>query len=662
MPKFSVLIPIIKGKFLNIAIDSVLKQTFSDWELILYNDCSPDDIDGIVGQYKNYKIKYFKGEKNIGLEDPSKTWNKMVSVANGEYVCILGDDDYISENYLEEINKLILKYPKVSLFRAKVIKVDEKNKTILEGDNLPEFETWDQMLYGRNVIKRLQSTSEFVIKKNALDKIGGYINFPRACGSDDATYVALSKENGVVSTNDASAYWRKSSLNISDNDSRETNYYKLRFFLEWEKKFLDNNFPLANPLSSLYKSIDDYLNLEEKEKIEMELNLTKTELNSIKTELENIYSSYTWKIISVLQKVLIPEGSWRLKIAINLVQFAIKSLLASLNFFRKIRGMFYLCVNYLIKFKPRKKRKINENSKKIVYIGHSYHNKTKSTVFLIEYLKQFFDVEVILDESWLGKPFPDLSFIDESYLGVIFFQLLPSKDITRNMKNDNIMYFPMYDQSGRLDFGYWNRYRNLKIINFSKTLHGKLAKWGFDSMFVQYFPKPDDFVPGKKDEVFFWQRLTKINIDTVAKLFGKNDVKIHIHKAVDPYQKFIQPSKDDEKKYQISYSEWFETREEMLNVIKEKGIYVAPREFEGIGMSFLEAMAMGKAVIAADNPTMNEYIEHGKNGFLFNLKNPKELNLSNIEQIQKNTYEYMQKGYENWEKDKSKIIEFIKQS
>lgn len=426
----------------------------------------------------------------------------------------------------------------------------------------------------------------------------------------------------------------------------------------------ENKFNL-NKLSSV-RGILDYKTGENKNLYselnlaKTELNLTKTELSLAKLELENIYSSYTWRIVSVLQKVLIPEGSWRLKIAINLVQFTIKYLLMSLNFFRKIRGIFSLCINYLIKFKPRKKRKINSNSKKIVYIGHSYHKKTKSTAFLIEYLKQFFEVEEILDESWLGKPFPDLSFIDESYLGVIFFQLLPSKDITRKIKNDNIMYFPMYDQSGRLDFGYWNNYRDLKIINFSKTLHSKLAKWGFESMFVQYFTKPGEFIPGDKKEVFFWQRLTKININTVAKLFGKNDVKIHIHKAVDPYQKFIQPSKDDEKKYQISYSEWFDTKEEMWNVIKQKGIYVAPREFEGIGMSFLEAMAMGKAVIAADNPTMNEYIEHGKTGFLFDLKNPKKIDLSNIEQIQKNTHEFMRQGYDKWEKEKIKIIDFIK--
>ncbi|HPN54847.1 MAG TPA: glycosyltransferase [Candidatus Moranbacteria bacterium] len=670
MPKFSVLIPIIKGKFLSVAIDSVLKQTFSDWELVLYNDCSLDDIDSIVKRYESSKIRYVKGEKNIGKEDPTRTWNKMLEMAKGEFICLLGDDDYIAENFLEEINRLILKYPKVSLFRTKVIRVDEENKKILEGNDLPEFETWDQMLFGRNVTKRLQSTSEFVIKKEALNKIGGYVNFPRACGSDDVTYLMLAKDNGVVFTNKARAYWRKSSLNISDNDSKETNFYKLRFFLEWEKNFLDNYFSQKVPLSDLYKSIDDYLGIEEKDNKEKEFNLVKTQLDSTKSQLDSvnnellqIHSSYSWRINLLFQKFinfLLPPETSRRKAAISVFFLAIDFIKVIIRIKSNIFGYFLQCKNYFIKLKPRKKRKINKNSRKLVFIGHSYHNKTKSTVFLIEYLKKFFDVEEVLDESWIGKPFPDLSFIDESYLGVIFFQLLPSRDVIRNIKNDNIIFFPMYDQSGRLDFGYWNNCRDLKIINFSKTLHEKLAKWGFESMFVQYFTKPDEFIPGDKNEVFFWQRLTKININIIAKIFGSENKKIHIHKAVDPYQKFIQPSEEDERKYQITYSEWFESRKEMWDVIKQKGIYVAPREFEGIGMSFLEAMAMGKAVIAVNNPTMNEYIENGKNGYLFDFKKPGKIDLSNIEEVQKNAYEYMQKGYEQWEKEKIRIVEFIK--
>ena len=62
---------------------------------------------------------------------------------------------------------------------------------------------------------------------------------------------------------------------------------------------------------------------------------------------------------------------------------------------------------------------------------------------MIDYIKKYYDVEVVLDESWLGDgtPYPDLSFIDESYLAVIFFQNLPNKQIVKDIKNENINIF-----------------------------------------------------------------------------------------------------------------------------------------------------------------------------------------------------------------------------
>ena len=65
---------------------------------------------------------------------------------------------------------------------------------------------------------------------------------------------------------------------------------------------------------------------------------------------------------------------------------------------------------------------------------------------------------------------------------------------------------------------------------------------------------------------------------------------------------------------------------------------------------------MGKAVIAVDNPTMNEYIKHNVTGYLYDLKNPKIIDLSNIKKVQENAYDYMVKGFNEWEKDKIKII------
>lgn len=296
---------------------------------------------------------------------------------------------------------------------------------------------------------------------------------------------------------------------------------------------------------------------------------------------------------------------------------------------------------------------------KIAYIGHSYHVKTKSTEFLINYLKEFYEVEVFADTSWEDGGAFDYSFINDSYKAIVFFQLFPEKEVFKKIKHNNIIFFPMYDGVAGWDVKKWKAYKKTKIINFSSTLHKRLLNWNFNSIYAQYFPEPQEFSPGNIDEIFFWQRINNININTVKTLIGDFDCKIHMHKAIDPFNGFIQPSKEDEEKYKITYSQWFDTKEEMQNLIKTKGIYIAPRIAEGIGMSFLEAMAQGKAVIANDEPTMNEYVINGENGYLFDYKNPQPINLKEVTKIQENAYRYIQTGYENWLNERSKIIDFI---
>lgn len=493
--------------------------------------------------------------------------------------------------------------------------------------------------------------------------------------------LTINKGEYFINGKDPLIFYHFSNYNPLTPSVLATNYNRValtdntvlkKLYDEYGSNLLKNNFTIYKAIACYYNSqgvhrvpqlflVRNELDLArvELDSIKTELGLTKKELRLVRKELRDTYSSREWKLVLILQKLvklLIPKESLRRRIMVRLWQL----IKLPLRMARKIRNELLFCKDFLYRFlKLRRPRKVNANSKKIVYIGHSYHDKTKSTSFLIDYLRQFYEVEVVLDESWQGKSFPDLSFVDDSYLGVVFFQVWPKEEILKNIKNDNIIFFPMYD-SVELDYYFWRNYQDLKMINFSETLHKKLVAWGFDSISVQYFPEPaPEFIGGNKDEVFFWQRHTKINIHTIAKLLEKENLKIHIHKAVDPEQEFVAPTLAEEKKFGITYSDWFETREEMWDLIKQKGIYIAPRELEGIGLSFLEAMAMGKAVIAADNPTMNEYIKHGKTGYLFNLARLEEIDLSDLDQVQKNTYEFMRKGYARWEEKKRGIIDFI---
>jgi glycosyltransferase involved in cell wall biosynthesis len=130
--------------------------------------------------------------------------------------------------------------------------------------------------------------------------------------------------------------------------------------------------------------------------------------------------------------------------------------------------------------------------------------------------------------------------------------------------------------------------------------------------------------------------------------------------APDPYFKEEALSKEDIEKYklQIIRDTKFDSQEKYLELLKNSNIYIAPRTIEGIGISFLEAMAIGMVVVAYNTGTMNEYITHNYNGYLFD-SNDYHINFDNIETVLNNSKAMAQNGWIKWEKDKNIISNFI---
>ena len=99
MPMVSVIVPVYKvEKVLSYCIDSILKQDFSDFELILIDDGSPDRSGLICDQYakKDSRIKVIHKD-NGGV---SRARNSGIDIAEGKYICFIDSDDYIDKNYL----------------------------------------------------------------------------------------------------------------------------------------------------------------------------------------------------------------------------------------------------------------------------------------------------------------------------------------------------------------------------------------------------------------------------------------------------------------------------------------------------------------------------------------------------------------------------------
>ncbi|MDW2994947.1 MAG: glycosyltransferase [Alphaproteobacteria bacterium] len=115
MPRVSVLTPIYNTNpsHLREMIESILNQTFTDFEFLILND-SPEnkEIEKIVKSYKDKRIKYFKNDKNMGIT-PSR--NKLMDMACGEYIAVFDHDDISVPSRLEQQVNFLDKNPHIGV-------------------------------------------------------------------------------------------------------------------------------------------------------------------------------------------------------------------------------------------------------------------------------------------------------------------------------------------------------------------------------------------------------------------------------------------------------------------------------------------------------------------------------------------------------------------
>ena len=304
---------------------------------------------------------------------------------------------------------------------------------------------------------------------------------------------------------------------------------------------------------------------------------------------------------------------------------------------------------------------------KLAYIDHSFHQKTKSNDFLRDILSKNFEIIDIWDDSWKGEKNLTVDFINsQSFDYVLFFQVLPSASELKKIKA-KLIWVPMYDDIVGFPWIFWKELSSMpiKIISFSNALSKKLEKFRLDYFYIQYFLNPDNFPvsnDSRKPIVFFWQRRSYFNFNNFKKILAINDTeKVILKDDPDPENNFINPSEEDIEKYNIEIISGDIGREKYLNILERCNVFVSPRKYEGIGISFLEAMSMGMTVVAYDHPTMNEYIEHGETGYLFSSKisNISQVDLCDLSKVGEKARIFCKEGYVIWNRDKNKIYDFI---
>ena len=233
---FSITIPAYKARFLDEAIKSVIAQTYQDWQLVIVDDCSPEDLKGIVEPYlADSRVEYYRNEKNCGAVDVVDNWNICLSHCTGDYVICMGDDDRLLPCCLEELSKTIDKYPELNVYHLQTEIIDESGKIIETLEERPEQEDVLSLMTKRWE-GRKQYIGDFCYSQKHLNAFGGYYPLPYAWGSDDITLFRAALPSGIANVSRTGFQYRENqySISLAHNDAEKVATVLLQ--REWYQK------------------------------------------------------------------------------------------------------------------------------------------------------------------------------------------------------------------------------------------------------------------------------------------------------------------------------------------------------------------------------------------------------------------------------------------
>jgi len=146
-PKVSVIVPSYNHeRFLPQRLDSILRQTYRDFELIILDDASTDRSPQVLEELlrnedrRHPRIQLLLAQRNS--QSVFKQWNRGIALARGEYIWIAESDDYADPRFLETLVKVLEEHPDIGLVKCRSITVDENSRPIPGVGEHPVTRDW----------------------------------------------------------------------------------------------------------------------------------------------------------------------------------------------------------------------------------------------------------------------------------------------------------------------------------------------------------------------------------------------------------------------------------------------------------------------------------------------------------------------------------------
>ena len=190
MYSYSVILPMRNGgEYVKECVQSILQQGYANFNLIVLDNNSTDGSFEWITSLKDKRIVVYRSDRDLSIEE---NWGRIKDVPKNEFMTMIGHDDLLYPNYLQEMDALIAKHPQATLYQTHFTYINETGALIRSC--LP----MDEVQYGHEFLafqftKTLESTGTgYVMRSRDFDAAGGMpVDFPNLIFADYSLWVHL---------------------------------------------------------------------------------------------------------------------------------------------------------------------------------------------------------------------------------------------------------------------------------------------------------------------------------------------------------------------------------------------------------------------------------------------------------------------------------------
>lgn len=195
-PVFTIVIPTHNGEaYIGQAIESVLKQTYPHFEIVVLEHESADRTIEIAKSYNDPRIRICSTSEHQTIES---NWGRILDLELAEYLTILGHDDVFYPEFLQEIVNLIAQNPAASLYQTYFHIINSDGEIIRDCKPVPYKETGEGFMNARQHFQRDSFGTGYVMRSTDFKRVGGIPPFAKLYFADDFVFYQLANISGKV--------------------------------------------------------------------------------------------------------------------------------------------------------------------------------------------------------------------------------------------------------------------------------------------------------------------------------------------------------------------------------------------------------------------------------------------------------------------------------